>query len=726
MARTRSIALLLVLGACGGGRTPDAEKPTPTKDGPVSDGKQPDDTDPPDVTPPPADDPYLWLEDVTGERALEWARAQNKTSMSELEAVPGFAEQRARALSILDSKDKIPYATKHGKLLYNFWTDAEHPRGLWRRTTIASNAKAKPAWEVVLDVDKLGKDEGESWVFEGANCLYPKFERCLVSLSRGGADAVVVREFDVVEKAFVADGFTLPEAKTEVGWKDLDTLYVATDFGAGSLTSSGYPRIAKEWKRGTPLAEATTIFEGETTDVSAGVYRQWDHGKVRDFAYRSPTFFSNLSYLRGADGSFAKLDKPDDATISFWDDQVLVALRTEWTVGDKTWPAGSMMVGPAKDYLAGKRDLQALFTPTAHSSLDGVTALKSILLVNELDDVHNDLYAWKRGKKGWTRTKIKTPPLSTFGAREWDSDENDDYWLTTTGFLTPSTLELQHGKGKRKVMKRTPAYFDAKGLEVTQHFVTSKDGTKVPYFQVAKKGLVLDGSTPTIIEGYGGFEISLTPYYSALVGANWLEKGGVYVVPNLRGGGEYGPSWHTQAIKHDRQRVYEDFAAVAEDLIARKVTSPPKLGIRGGSNGGLLVGVMMTERPDLFGAVVCMAPLLDMKRYHKLLAGASWMDEYGNPDDPADWAVISTYSPYQNVKAGVTYPRVLFTTSTRDDRVHPGHARKMMARMVEQGHDALFYENIEGGHAGAADTAQAAYLTTLTYTFLAKQLGLGQ
>jgi prolyl oligopeptidase len=719
LLRARPIALLLAIASCGGGRKGDVTTPDlahPDAGGEVT-------TTTPDDPPAPPEDPYLWLEDVTSDKALDWARAQNATSMKELEAVPGFAEQRARTLSILDSKDKIPYVSKRGKHYYNFWTDADHPRGLWRRTTLAEYAKAKPKWEVVLDIDALGKDEGESWVYEGSNCLYPKYERCLVSLSRGGADAVVVREFDVVTKAFVKDGFTLPEAKTDVGWKDLDTIYVGTDFGPGSLTTSGYPRIAKEWKRGTPLAEAVTIFEGETTDVSAGVTRQWDHGKIRDFAYRGPTFFTNIMYLRGDDG-FTKLDKPDDAGISFWDDQVMISLRTDWTAGGKTWPAGSMLVGSAKDYLAGKRELTALFTPTAHSSLAGVTALKTVVLVNELDDVHNNLYLWKRSKKGWKRTQVKTPALSAFNAWAWDDDENDDYWFSTSNFLTPSTLELQKGKGKRKVMKRTPAYFDTKGLEVTQHFVTSKDGTRVPYFQVAKKDLPLDGSTPTLIEGYGGFELSLSPYYSALAGASWLEKGGVYVVPNLRGGGEYGPSWHLQAIKHDRQRVYDDFAAIAEDLIARKVTQPAKLGIRGGSNGGLLVGVMMTERPDLFGAVVCMAPLLDMKRYHKLLAGASWMDEYGNPDDPADWEWISKYSPYQNVKAGVKYPRVLFTTSTRDDRVHPGHARKMMARMVEQGHDALFYENIEGGHGGAADSAQAAYLNTLTYAFLGQQLGL--
>ncbi|MCE9580063.1 MAG: prolyl oligopeptidase family serine peptidase [Deltaproteobacteria bacterium] len=718
MVRFAPLALV-PLFACG--HAPPAPPPAPS---PVPAVPVKAEVPPAPPAAAPDEDPYLWLEEVTSDRALAWARAQNAISTAELEAVPGFAAQRDRARAIMDSKDKIPFVSKRGKYLYNTWTDADHPRGLWRRTTLAEYRKAEPHWETVLDIDALGKAEGESWVFEGADCLYPKYERCLISLSRGGADATVVREFDTVKKAFVDGGFTLPEAKTSVGWKDLDTLYVGTDFGPGSLTSSGYPRIAKEWKRGTPLASATTIFEGEPTDVSAGVSRQWDHGKIRDFAYRGTSFFTNVTLLHGAAG-FTKLDKPDDASIGFWDDQVMITLRTAWTVGGKTWPAGSMLVAPEADFLAGKREFQALFTPTPHSSLAGAITLKTAVLVNELDDVHNSLYLWRRSKGHWARTPVAAPPLSAFNAWAWDEDESDDYWFSGSNFLTPSTLELEHGGAKhREVLKRSPSYFDAKGLEVSQHFATSKDGTRVPYFQIGKKDLPADGSTPTLIEGYGGFEVSLTPFYSGVLGASWLERGGVYVVPNLRGGGEYGPAWHTDAIKLKRQNVYDDFAAIAQDLIDRKVTRPAKLGIRGGSNGGLLVGVMMTERPDLFGAVVCQAPLLDMKRYHKLLAGASWMDEYGNPDDPTEWAAIAAYSPYQNVKAGVTYPRVLFTTSTRDDRVHPGHARKMMARMLEQHHDAIYYENIEGGHGGAADSVQRAYLTTLTYAFLAKQLGL--
>jgi len=707
-----SVVLSLSLAACASSSekemTPSAP-PNPTLDGPGA----------------VVEDPYMWLEDVTGERSMTWVKAQNAVSTVELEAVPGFAAMRARILAILDSKEKIPWVAKRGKYLVNLWQDEAHPRGLWRRTTLAEYKKAAPKWEVLLDLDALGKSENESWVWQGADCLYPKYERCLLSLSRGGADAVVVREFDVEKKAFVADGFNLPEAKSAIGWKDFDTVYVGTDFGPGSFTDSGYPRIAKEWKRGTPLASATTIIEGKASDIEVVASRDHDHGKVRDVVTVAPTFFTNDAYVIQADG-LKKIDKPTDADVTFWNDQVLVTLRSDWTVSGKTWPAGSLIAQDAAGFMAGKRDgFAALFTPRPNSALSAAVGLKTGVLVNELEDVHNALFMWTHAKSGWRREPVPMPPLASFSTFAWDADEGDDYLMTDDSFVAPTSLTLVLGKSnKKEVLKRAPAFFDASNLEVSQHFVTSRDGVRVPYFQVAKKDLVLDGSHPTLIEGYGGFEVSLTPGYDAVTGAAWIERGGVYVVPNLRGGGEYGPAWHQAAMKQNRQRAYDDFAAVAEVLIARAVTRPAKLGILGGSNGGLLVGVMMTERPELFGAVVCQAPLLDMKRYSQLLAGASWMDEYGDPSVPAEWEWIAKYSPYQNVKTGVRYPRVLFTTSTRDDRVHPGHARKMMARMREQGHDALFYENIEGGHGGAADSGQRTYLSSLAFAFLWHQLGI--
>ncbi|MBE7453899.1 MAG: S9 family peptidase [Kofleriaceae bacterium] len=714
------LAAAPLLLACGGPtRSRSGEPPPP----PIA--ARPDAGATPAETPVKADDdPYLWLEDVTGERALSWVRAQNAVAQAELEAEPGFAALRDRLLSIYDSKDRIPYVVARGAWLYNFWRDDANPRGLWRRTTLAEYKKAKPRWEVVLDLDALAGAEGENWVWHGASCLYPTYERCLISLSRGGADATVVREFDAVRKAFVADGFTLPEAKTDVAWKDHDTITVGTDFGPGSLTDAGYPRIVKEWRRGTPLTEARTIFEGKATDVAVHAYREWDHGRIRDWVGRAPSFFTSESYLRDGD-QLTRLDKPDDASASTWDDQLLITLRSAWEVGGRTWPAGALLVTPLADYLAGKREFTMLFEPRDSTSLDAVTGTRSALLVVELEDVKSKVYLHRRVRGTWTRTAVDTPAVGSFGVSAYDPNHSDDYWFTETGFTTPATLSLGSvGKKPRLRLKHSPSYFDARGVVATQHFATSKDGTRIPYFQIARKDLPLDGSAPTILGGYGGFEVSLTPGYDATGGAAWLERGGVLVEANIRGGGEYGPRWHQAALKRDRQRAYDDFIAVAEDLIARKVTSTPRLGIIGGSNGGLLMGVMLTQRPDLFGAIVCQVPLLDMKRYHKLLAGASWMEEYGDPDDPDDWAALARFSPYQNLRPGVTYPRTLFTTSTRDDRVHPGHARKMVARMKELGADLLYYENIEGGHGGAADNKQAAYMSALAYVFFARQLGL--
>jgi prolyl oligopeptidase len=672
-------------------------------------------------TPPPAD-PYVWLEDVTAERSLAWARDRNAVSQRELEAQPDFKPIQDRLLAILDSKERIPYVSKHGAHYYNFWRDARNPRGVWRRTTLEEYRQSEPRWETVLDLDALSAAEKENWVWKGADWLEPDLDRVLLSLSRGGADATVTREFDPIAKAFVAGGFTLPEAKSGTSWRDRDTLYVGTDFGAGSLTDSGYPRVVKEWRRGTPLASAKIVFEGTKTDVSVSAYTTVEPGFRRDFARRGVTFFTAEHFIRDGDG-FRKLDLPADARMGTWREYLLVTLRDDWKTGGRTFPAGALLALPWESFHAGQRDFTILFTPGPRKSLAGYSRTRHHLIVNELDNVRNRLFLLTPGSAGkWSREPLAAPEFGSVSASGID-DESDDFWLNVDDFLTPPSLYRGTvGQPKRELLKQLPAFFAADGHEVTQHEAMSKDGTRIPYFQVSRRGLKLDGKNPTLLYGYGGFQLSQTPGYRAAMGAAWLERGGVYVLANIRGGGEFGPQWHQAALKANRQRAYDDFIAVGEDLVRRKVTAPRHLGIQGGSNGGLLVGAVFTQRPDLFNAVVCQVPLLDMRRYHTLLAGASWMGEYGNPDVPAEWDYISRYSPYQNVKAGVKYPRVLFTTSTRDDRVHPAHARKMVARMLEQGHDVLYYENIEGGHGGAANNRQSAYMNALAYAFLLKQL----
>jgi prolyl oligopeptidase len=671
-----------------------------------------------------AADPFLWLEEVQGEKALDWVRARNAESAAVLDAAPGFAALERRLLSILDSRERIPHVAKRGRWYYNFWQDAANPRGLLRRTTLAEYRKAEPRWETVLDVDALGKAEQESWVFQGATWLKPGHRRCLIRLSRGGADAVVVREFDAEARAFVPGGFTLPEAKSDAAWIDADTIYVGTDFGPGSLTSSGYPRVVKRWSRGTPLAQATLVYEGKADDVGVVGWRDPVKGFERDFVQRSVTFYSNqLLELRG--GALVQVEKPDSAEASVFREWLFLLLRDDWTVGGRTWPSGALLAIRYQRFLAGDRRFDLLFEPGPRRSLAGFSPTRHHLVLNELDNVRTRLSLLTPGPGGWKRQPLRgAPELVTVSVDPVDPEASDDYFMHVTGYTTPASLLLGTAGGAAPVrLKQAPAQFDASGLVVSQHETASADGTRVPYFQVSRAGLALDGRSPTLLYGYGGFEVSMVPGYGGLVGAAWLEPGGVYVVANIRGGGEFGPAWHQAALKAGRPRAYQDFAAVAEDLIRRRVTSAAKLGIQGESNGGLLMGNMLTRRPELFGAVVCGVPLLDMRRYHTLLAGASWMGEYGNPDDPAEWAFIEGFSPYHQLKQGVRYPPTLFLTSTRDDRVHPGHARKMMARMMEARQPVLSYENIEGGHGGAADNRQAAHQEALGYTFLWQRLG---
>ena len=668
-----------------------------------------------------SNDPYAWLEEVEGQKQLDWVRGVNAMAEAEIAATPAFKQLESDIRAILDSDAKIPGVQKIGDYYYNFWKDKQHERGVWRRTTLAEYRKAQPQWETVLDLDALNKAEGKNWVWHGADCRKPDYTRCLIALSRGGADADETREFDLVNKKFLADGFYRPEAKGGLGWKDADTVYVYTDFGDGSMTSSGYPRIAKEWKRGTPLESATVVYEGKPDDMYIAAFHDDTPGFQRDFVSRTLAFYNDELYLRRADGTLAKIDAPNSANKGVHKEWLTLELREPWTVGGKTYAAGSLLAARFDDFMAGKRDFSVLFTPSDTTSLEDSTWTKGRLVLNILDDVKSRLEVLDPAQ-GWKATPFTgRGGIGTLGVGAVDADDSDDLWLTETGFLTPTTLSLWKPGREPEALKSNPAFFDAGKDVVEQHFATSKDGTRVPYFIVRPKDLAFDGKAPTLLYGYGGFEVSQVPAYSGVVGKAWLERGGVYALANIRGGGEYGPRWHQAALKQNRHKAYEDFAAVAQDLAARKVATPAHLGIMGGSNGGLLTGNMLVQYPQLFGAVVIQVPLLDMKRYSHLLAGASWMAEYGDPDT-SDWDYIKTFSPYQLFDPAKSYPPTFIWTTTRDDRVHPGHARKMAAKMLAADKDVRYYENTEGGHGAGATNRQQAHLWALTYAFLWNEL----
>jgi prolyl oligopeptidase len=669
-------------------------------------------------------DAYTWLEQVEGKEALAWVEQQNAESLGHLESLSVYEPLRERNLEIYNSAERIATPEMLGDYVYNFWRDEDNVRGRWRRMLLDDYVDGSEAWQLVLDLDKLAEGEDEDWVWKGASCLRPEYRRCLLNLSRGGADAVVVREFDVEMKTFVMDGFSMPEAKHRVSWIDRDAVWVGSDFGAGSLTDSGYPRTARLWKRGEPIEEATEVFAGEQADVAAGVYRTWDRDQSYDVAYRVPSFFETLNYLYMGDGELLHIDIPADADfLGVMNGQMLVQLKTDWQIGDTTYPQAALMSIDFQRFMAGDRDFEVLIVPGKSMAIPrgGIITTRDHVIVRLIDDVVSKMKRFSFNAGKWVSEDVETGGLGsiTLGS---SSDESNIFFFTYEDFLTPDTLFVADDGGRtNKALRSLPDFFDTEGMSVEQHFATSKDGTRVPYFVVLPAEFEADGTTPTLLYGYGGFEVSLTPNYSATVGHSWLERGGAYVVANIRGGGEYGPAWHLAALKENRQRAYDDFIAVAEDLIARGITSPEHLGIRGGSNGGLLTGVMLTQRPDLWGGVVIQVPLLDMKRYNKLLAGASWMGEYGDPDT-GDWEYIKEYSPYQNLDPEADYPVPFFTTSTRDDRVHPGHARKMVARMKEMGHDLLYYENTVGGHAGASDNEQLARAEALIYSYLWDQL----
>lgn len=664
------------------------------------------------------EDPYLWLEDVTGERALEWVRAHNGPTVDEF-AGDEFEAMRTAAREVLDTDARIPYVRRRGEYLYNFWRDADNPRGLWRRTTSESYRTDSPQWDVVIDLDALARTDGENWVWGGANVIEPDHTRALISLSRGGSDAVVVREFDMAAREFIGpdgQGFELPEAKTRIGWEDHDTLLVGTDFGADSLTESGYPRMVKRWRRGQDLTQAETVFTGSATDVVVAAGRDRTPGFERTLVSRAIDFFNDEVYeLR--DGELLRIDAPTDASVSVHRQWILIDLRTDWDTGTASYRAGSLLAADYDEFLAGTAQCSVVFEPDAHTALHHYAWTRDRLVLVTLHDVASRVEIVTPGD--WTRRPVDAVPANTNTVIAAADDTGDEIFLDSSGFDRPSRLLHGPVDGPLTEIKSAPAFFDAEGLTVNQYFATSKDGTAIPYFVVRPAA----ATGATLLGGYGGFEVARTPGYDGVLGRLWLARGGTYVLANIRGGGEYGPGWHTQAMRAGRHLVAEDFAAVATDLVNRGITRVDQLGAVGGSNGGLLMGIMLTAYPELFGALVCQVPLLDMRRYHLLLAGASWVAEYGDPDDPQEWEFISKYSPYQNISADAAYPPILITTSTRDDRVHPGHARKMTAALQEAGHRVAYYENIEGGHGGAADNAQAAFKSALSFSFLWRMLG---
>jgi prolyl oligopeptidase len=677
------------------------------------------------------DDPYLWLEEVDGEEAMSWVQTENAATAERLTTQPLFDELYAQAKSILNSSSRIPDVNQRGDWLYNFWRDEKNPRGVYRRTSLKEFASDKPNWEVVIDIDALNKKEDKQWVFKGMNCLLDHPEHCFVRLSPGGGDASVTREFNSVSKTFVEGGFYLPVAKGGASWIDADTVFVATDFGEGSMTNSGYPRLVKLWKRGTPLDTAEVVFEAAVSSVSANAFRMHSAGPDIDMVREGLTFWTSDRYQL-LDGKNHKLDLPASASVNgAFQGRLVISLKEDWTRADTTYPQGAVLIADTSALRSGnKGKIDVMITPDNSTVVQSVTTTDETILVTVLENVRGKIYRYSPGPEGsWERALVGFPDNGAIQITSTD-DASGNFFAHYESFTNPPALYYVASNDWQPVeIKSQTPNFDGSRYQTEQYFATSADGTKVPYFVVIAKDAKRDGNNPTHIFSYGGFRNALTPSYSGsyeklsgAYGKMWLDRGGVFVLANIRGGGEFGPAWHAAALKENRYRAFEDFEAIAEDLFKRNITSPKHLGIEGRSNGGLLVTATMTRRPDLYGAVICGVPLTDMKRYHKLLAGASWMAEYGDPDIPEQWEYISKYSPYHNVNEDVEYPATFFYTSTRDDRVHPGHARTMAALLQQHDQEIWYYENLEGGHGGSSTNDQLAYRLALAYTHLWTQL----
>ncbi len=668
-------------------------------------------------------DPFLWLEPTHSPKALKWVRSQNQKTWAVLSQDPRFSKIRAQILKILEAPDKIPIPSLRGKWVFNFWRDKAHIRGLWRRTTVADYATPRPHWQTLLDLDLLAKKENKNWVWQGAHCLPPSYDRCLVYLSDGGTDARVTREFDLPSRSFVQDGFNLPQAKSETDWLNRDEILVATDFGPHSMTASGYPETVKLWKRHTPLSKAKTLLKGKKTDMEVYGFVDFRPSGAIPIIVKNPAFFRSVNYWISPSQKLKRIPLPEDANLDgFFKGLALAVLRSDWKTPAGKFKRGDLISWPlsALSQKTPEKFASLVYRPKADETIEDVFPAKSVLYLDILQNVRGQILEGRLKNSKWIWTPLSLPKN---GATHLVSGNNfsNNLFLNYQDFLTPTALYFKDHKGL-KVVKKLPARFNAQNLVSEQRWARSPDGTKIPYFLVHRKGLPLNGKNPTLLYGYGGFEISMTPFYSGIIGKVWLKKGGVYALANIRGGGEFGPAWHEAALKTHRQRAYDDFLSVAEDLIQSKITDSKHLGVMGGSNGGLLVGVALTEKPQLFHAVVCQVPLLDMLRYTHIGAGASWIAEYGDPQDPQMAKVLSKYSPYQNVRPGVHYPKVFFISSVDDDRVAPAHARKMAAKMESYGDPVFYYETSDGGHSSAANLKKMAKEYALEYVYLMERL----
>jgi prolyl oligopeptidase len=682
-------------------------------------------------TPPLPADKYQWLEDVSGARSVAWVKAENERSAKVLESDPRYAGLEADALKVLEASDRLAMPRINGGEIYNTWQDAQHVRGILRRTSIADYLTAQPHWQTVLDYDALAKQDKESWVQKGLECLYPGGEMCLVALSAGGEDAITLREFNRKTGKFVENGFVLPRSKQDVCWLDKDTLLVARDWGPGTLTKSGYPFVVKIWKRGQPLDQAKEIYRGAATDETGTVGASLHDGEGHQITVlqRGVTFFETRDAMLLPDG-VKPIALPGKADIDgLVQGQLIVSLNEDWkpegAAENTKFAMGSVVSLKLEDMEKDPAHLKptVLFAPTGKEFAQKVETTKNRLLLTTLENVQGRAYVYEFGATGaWTRKKLDVPDNRTVNVVTTNWSDNQ-FFLTLTGFLTPSSLWLgEAGSGVLKEAKTLPAHFAATGMVVEQLAATSKDGTKVPYFVVRRKDIKYDGSNPTLLTAYGGFQVSETPEYTAVMGKLWLERGGVYVLANIRGGGEFGPAWHEAGLKTHRQRIYDDFAAVGKDLATRKITSPRRLGIEGGSNGGLLMGVEMTQHPEMWGAIVINVPLLDMLGFEHIAAGASWVGEYGSVKNPEERAFLASISPYNQLRKNVNYPVPLIFTTTKDDRVGPVHARKFAAKMEEFDKPFFYDEIVEGGHGAGADLKERAKTEAVRYTYLARKL----